>query len=303
MGSDWCDKALGDISNFKNGKGLNNTLYTDDGRFPVWGANGVIAHTNVLLNEEPVVVIGRVGAYCGSVHAVQGPNWVTDNAIFATPKDGYDFLFLYYLLKFIKPERTSIGSAQPLITQAGLKTLICHVPEKEAEQRAIAHILVSLDDKIELNQKMNETLETIARTIFKSWFVEFDPVRAKAEGRDPGLPKEITDLFPDSFEDSELEEIPKGWEVKQIGDEVEFAYGKALKASNRMPGNIPVYGSNGPVGLHNKALVKGPGIVIGRKGNPGTVTWSSRDFFPIDTTFYVKSKERISSLFYVFYAF
>ena len=84
------------------------------------------------------------------------------------------------------------------------------------EQRAIAHILSTLDDKIELNRWMNETLEAIARAIFKSWFVDFDPVRAKAEGRDPGLPKHLADLFPDSFEDSELGEIPKGWKVKEI---------------------------------------------------------------------------------------
>jgi len=86
------------------------------------------------------------------------------------------------------------------------------------EQRAIAHILGTLDDKIELNRRTSETLEAMARALFKSWFVDFDPVRAKAEGRDPGLPKEIADLFPDSFEESELGEIPKGWRVGTVGD-------------------------------------------------------------------------------------
>ena len=93
------------------------------------------------------------------------------------------------------------------------------------EQRAIAHILGTLDDKIELNRRMNETLEAMARALFKSWFVDFDPVRAKAEGRDPGLPRPLADLFPDSFEDSELGEIPKGWEVKRIGDLADVAGG------------------------------------------------------------------------------
>ena len=83
----------------------------------------------------------------------------------------------------------------------------CRVPIL-TEQHAIAHILGTLDDKIELNRRMNETLEAMARALFKSWFVDFDPVRAKAEGRDPGLPKPIADLFPDRFEDSELGEIP-----------------------------------------------------------------------------------------------
>lgn len=86
------------------------------------------------------------------------------------------------------------------------------------KQRAIARILGTLDDKIELNRRMNETLEAMARALFKSWFVDFDPVRAKAEGREPGLPKPLADLFPDSFEDSELGEIPKGWKVGRLGD-------------------------------------------------------------------------------------
>ncbi len=87
-----------------------------------------------------------------------------------------------------------------------------------SEQRAIAHILGTLDDKIELNRRMNETLEAIARAIFKSWFVDFDPVRAKAEGRDTGLPPHIADLFPDSFEDSELGEIPSEWRTSTLRD-------------------------------------------------------------------------------------
>ena len=89
-----------------------------------------------------------------------------------------------------------------------------------SEQRAIAHILGTLDDKIELNRRMNETLEAMARALFKSWFVDFDPVRAKMAGRDPGLPHFLADLFPHRLVDSELGEIPEGWEVSRIGDEV-----------------------------------------------------------------------------------
>ncbi len=89
------------------------------------------------------------------------------------------------------------------------------------EQRAIAHILGTLDDKIELNRRTGETLEAIARALFKSWFVDSDPVRAKGEGRDPGLPKNIAKLFPDSFEDSELGEIPAGWYAGSLGEAAE----------------------------------------------------------------------------------
>jgi len=98
-----------------------------------------------------------------------------------------------------------------------------------AEQKAIAHVLGTLDDKIELNRRMNETLEAIARAIFKSWFVDFDPVRAKAEGRDPGLPKHIADLFPDSFKDSELREIPLTWHIVDLPDCIDFLEGPGLR--------------------------------------------------------------------------
>jgi len=94
-------------------------------------------------------------------------------------------------------------------------------------QRAIAHILGTLDDKIELNRRMNKTLEAIARALFTSWFVNFDPVCAKADGRDPGLPKQIADLFPDRLVASELGEIPEGWAVEVVGDHVKSVKGKS----------------------------------------------------------------------------
>ena len=164
---------------------------------------------------------------------------------------------------------------------------------------------------------MNRTLEGIARAIFKSWFVDFDPVRAKAAVRRdhpdwtdeqvsrtacPKLKPELAALFPDAFEDSELGEIPKAWKVKTVGDLCEFAYGKALKAEQRHIGSIPVMGSNGQVGLHDEALVRGPGVVVGRKGNPGIVKWVDSDFFPIDTTFYVVPRQNDYPLSFLVFA-
>ena len=150
---------------------------------------------------------------------------------------------------------------------------------------------------------MNETLEEMARALFKSWFVDFDPVRAKMEGRDPGLPTPLADLFPDRLVGSELGEIPEGWKAKGLGDLLVLAYGKALKADSRQhDGDVPVYGSNGQVGWHDERLVRGPGIVVGRKGNPGIVLWVNTDFFCIDTTFYVIAKGSCSSLHFLLHA-
>ena len=111
------------------------------------------------------------------------------------------------------------------------------------EQRAIAHILGTLDDKIELNRRMSETLEAMARALFKSWFLDFDPVRAKAEGRDPGLPKPLADLFPARLVDSELGEIPEGWEVKCVDDEFELTMGQSPpgKTYNETGEGMPFY--------------------------------------------------------------
>ena len=120
------------------------------------------------------------------------------------------------------------GSVQQNLNITSVHGLEVPVPPL-ADQRAIAHILGTLDDKIELNRRMNETLERQARALFKSWFVDFDPVRAKAEGRDPGLPQPLADLFPDSFEDSDLGEIPKGWELKPLDEIARFLNGLALQ--------------------------------------------------------------------------
>ncbi|MCY4646666.1 MAG: restriction endonuclease subunit S [Gammaproteobacteria bacterium] len=107
---------------------------------------------------------------------------------------------------------TSGRQRVPTDSLAHLEVAVPPLPE----QRAIAHILGTLDDKIELNRRMNETLEEMARALFKSWFVDFEPVRAKMEGRDTGLPKDIADLFPDRLVDSEIGETPEGWEVFKL---------------------------------------------------------------------------------------
>lgn len=175
-----------------------------------------------------------------------------------------------------------------------------------ASQRSISHILGTLDDKIELNRRMSETLETMARALFKSWFVDFDPTRAKARGEAPesicrrlGITSEILAQFPNCIVDSELGEIPEGWEPRRVDDLLELAYGKALKASDRTGGPVPVYGSGGITGLHDVCLVSGPGIIVGRKGTVGSLYWEDRSFYPIDTVFYVVPHIELTFCFYL----
>jgi type I restriction enzyme S subunit len=117
----------------------------------------------------------------------------------------------------------------PYLSLVDQKRLRILLPSIE-EQRAIAHILGTLDDKIELNRRTSETLEAMARALFKSWFVDFDPVRAKMEGREPGLPKSLVDLFPARLVDSELGEIPEGWVVVTLGEMVETVKGCSYRS-------------------------------------------------------------------------
>jgi type I restriction enzyme, S subunit len=137
---------------------------------------------------------------------------------------------------------TDMAPYLSLIDQRRLHITLPPLPE----QLAIAHILGTLDDEIELNRRMNETLEAMARALFKSWFVDFDPIRAKAEGRDPGMPKDIADLFPDRFEDSELGEIPMGWRIAPLPEVIEVNPPRALRKSTLAPyldmANMPTRG-------------------------------------------------------------
>jgi len=164
----------------------------------------------------------------------------------------------------------SRGSVQQVINLGDLQTVEIPVPPF-AEQQAIAHILGTLDDKIELNRKTNETLEAMAKALFKSWFVDFDPVRAKAEGRPTGLPAEISDLFPDSFEDSELGEIPSGWRVEAVGDISSNFDSKRVPVSGndreKRKGGYPYYGATGIVDWIDDYLFDGIYLLIGEDGS------------------------------------
>jgi len=153
-----------------------------------------------------------------------------------------DFLYWMFLWHEFNRELVTSASGTKILHTAPsrIEAFRFDLPAED-EQRAIAHILGTLDDKIELNRRMNETLEAMARALFKSWFVDFDPVRAKAERRDPGLPKTLADVFPDAFEDSELGEIPRGWEVKSLDAIAQFLNGLALQKYPPMDGrSLPV---------------------------------------------------------------
>ena len=182
--------------------------------------------------ELVMSLVGNPGQVAIVPASLRGANIARQAALIRLRRDVDSRFVMYFLSSRFGQEALgahSRGSVQQVINLRELKTVCVPTPPL-SEQRAIAHILGTLDDKIELNRRMSETLEAMARALFQSWFVDFDPVRAKAEGRDPGLPQPLADLFPDSFVDSELGEIPRGWEVKKLSDLCSTQYGYTASA-------------------------------------------------------------------------
>lgn len=193
MKNNWKKYTLEKASDIGSGKSKPNQV----GEYAIYGGNGILGYTNDYNSSKEVIVIGRVGAYCGSVYYENKNIWVSDNALKLVSRVGFDLKFMYHLLTSANLNQYAGGSSQPLITQSTLKRLQFNFPPLP-EQRAIASILSNIDDKIENNLAMNKTLEEMAMALYKHWFLDFGPFQ---EGK---------------FVESELGMIPEGWEVKDL---------------------------------------------------------------------------------------
>jgi len=237
MGGEWRETTLGEIIELRRGFDLPGNR-RHPGPVPVISSSGVAGYHNEAKVIGPGVVTGRYGTL-GQVFFVQDDFWPLNTTLYVSDFKGNDPRFVSYFLRGIDFLAYSDKAAVPGVNRNHLHQAPVRFPSDINEQRAIAHILGTLDDKIEVNRRMSETLEEMARALFESWFVRFDPVRAKMEGRDPGLPSDLADLFPDRLMDSELGEIPEGWEVKAIGDLAEVVGGSTPRTG------IPEYWEGG----------------------------------------------------------
>ncbi|WP_127957643.1 restriction endonuclease subunit S [Serratia microhaemolytica] len=217
--------------------------------------------------------------------------------------------------------KSATGSTFPNLSRDAISNFEVMTVDKDVASY-INKLIVAFEDKTYLNHKINQTLEQMAQALFKSWFVDFEPVKAKIAALQAGGSQEeallaamtaisgkdstalaefaveqpekyaelkaTAALFPAAMQESELGEIPVGWEIQRIGDLLELVYGKALKSTNRREGTIPVYGSGGIIGFHNEPLVSHGSIIVGRKGTVGSLYWEDNPFFAIDTTYYVR---------------
>ena len=228
----WREVTLGDVMTLQRGFDLPVTKRIS-GPYPVIASTGPVGVHDRAAVEGPGVVIGRSGSLGGG-QFIKSDFWPLNTTLWVKDFRGNDRRFCYYLLKSLNLSQYNAGSGVPTLNRNHIHPLPVKIPDV-VEQRAIAHVLGTLDDKIQLNRRMNETLEEMARALFKSWFVHFEPVRAKMDGRWrrgeslPGLPAEHHDLFPDRLVPSELGEIPDGWEVKELGEVVELNPKESMK--------------------------------------------------------------------------
>ena len=265
------------VEKFKGAQTVSTELYISRNRFDeIADKHGAPAMGDLLLTS-----VGTLG-----VPYLVGPGeefyFKDGNLTWFRPSKKIDSAFLFYWL--ISPQgrgelgKSTIGTSQSAYTIELLKRMRISMPSLSA-QTAVASILKSYDDLIDNNRRRMALLEDSARQLYREWFVRL---------RFPG--HEHTPI---------VDGVPQGWERKTLGESITLNYGKALKAELRVEGDYPVYGSSGIVGTHEKPLVKGPAIVLSRKGNVGSVYWSSKSFYAIDTVYFVSPESSSLYLYYV----
>ena len=280
-------RFLSDLIDFKNGKSIKPS----SGNIPIYGGNGILGYSEKY-NYNNILIIGRVGAYCGSIHYHKEKCWVSDNAIAGEVKSDYSIDYLYYLMKSLNLNDRQVGSSQPLLTQGVLNNISVKIYESSQAQQSIAAVLSALDKKIALNKQINARLEEMAKTLYDYWFVQFD--FPDADGR-PYKSSGGEMVFDETLK----REIPKGWEVVTLKDFLTIKNGKDHKPLS--DGKYTVYGSGGAIRCVDDYLFEGESVLIPRKGTLNNVMYVDEAFWTVDTMFYTEMKQDFFAK-YVFYS-
>ena len=261
--SEWKKVKLGDILDFYNGKAIKVT----NGPIPVYGSNGIIGYTEKPLYHN-AIIIGRVGAYCGSVAICQNAFWASDNTIIVKAKNGESNIFYYFLLKIMNLNLYAGGAAQPLITQTTLKSLETAIPPINT-QRLIATILSRYDSLIENYQKQIKLLEEAAQRLYKEWFVDLH--------------------FPGHENTKIVDGVPEGWEKKKLVEIAELKAGgdkpEIVSAKRTNECSVPIF-SNGTTneglyGYTNLPVILEQSVTISARGSVGYTVFRRTPFVPI----------------------
>ncbi|MBZ9669526.1 restriction endonuclease subunit S [Mesorhizobium sp. ES1-3] len=253
MPDHWRKSKWGDEVTLQYGKAIRG-YQNAKAPYRVFGSNGPVGWHTEALAPGPGVILGRKGAYRGVRYSPE-PFFVIDTAYYVQPKGKMDMRWLYYAVIYHRLGEIDDGSPIPSTTRAAVYVRDMEVPPIK-EQRAIAELLGSLDDKIELNRRMNETLEEMAQAIFRDWFIDFGPTRRKIDGAtdpvetmgglvtDPDCARQLADQFPANLADDGL---PKGWEAVAVSHLVEFNPSEPLRRGTVAPysdmSSLPTRGS------------------------------------------------------------
>jgi type I restriction enzyme, S subunit len=229
--TEWTTSELGDLTiNFDGKRKPVKESGRRNGPYPYYGASGVVDHVDGYLFDGDYLLIAEDGENLRTrqtpiAFIARGKFWVNNHAHVVTGNDKADTRFLMYALLNADIKGYLTGAVMPKLTQGNLNRIEISHP-CVTEQRAIAHILGTLDDKIELNRRRNQTVEAMARALFKDWFVDFSPVRAKMEGQESYLPADLWQFFPERLD---AERKPEGWEERPLDGIADFLNGIALQ--------------------------------------------------------------------------
>ena len=259
-----------------------------DGKFPIYGANGIIGYCERPSFKKERVIIGRVGS-SGEINLAKERYGVSDNALIVNNDDrGSNTKFLFYVLNCVDFSDDISFNAQPLLTATKVKEKIIQYPRIQ-EQTTITSFLdkktTEIDDLIEKDKKLIELLKEKRAALINN---------AVTKGIDPNV----------KLKDSGIDwigKIPEGWDISRLKNKTLIKYGSSLSELERSEGNINVFGSNGKIGKHNKSITKGKTIIIGRKGSHGKLNLSENSCFPIDTTYFIDNTCTKYDLKYLFY--
>lgn len=239
----WRKCTLGDVIELKRGYDLPNSDRRS-GSVPIVSSSGVSGWHDEAKVRAPGVVTGRYGTI-GQVFFVDKDFWPLNTTLYVRDFKGNDERFISYFLRSLNFQAFNDKSSVPGLNRNDLHRYEIEVPEDADEQRAIAGVLAALDDKIEQNRRTARALERLARAIFRAWFVDFEPVRAKAAGATafPSMPQPVFDALPTRFVDSAIGPVPEEWEVKPMSSVCKLVSGGTPKRSEASywGGDVPWY--------------------------------------------------------------
>ena len=301
------------------------------GNVPVVASTGIAGYHNEIKVKAPGVVIGRSGSIGGGQY-IEKDFFPLNTTLYVKDFKGHYPRFIYYLLKSIDFTSFNVGTGVPTLNRNHLSSILISDLGIDKEKE-IANILGSLDQKIQLNTQINQTLEQIAQALFKSWFVDFDPVRAKVQALSDGLsleqaelaamqaisgktPEELSALsqaqperyaelaetakaFPCEMVEVDGVEVPKGWTFQYLKDVCNIVYGKGLPKTKLTNTGYRVFGANGVIGYYSEFMYKNPQILIGCRGTVGQVTVSTPFSFITNNSLIIEYENSLINRYYL----